>query len=310
MIGTTAAGTPSSSTARFGGRSDGSRPTSAPTLRRSCTAAHWSFETLDGRTAITGGHSTDRVGTSAAAGIFGSQLHAYYYDQSRNDLRHAWWDGRQWNTETLDGDVSNAAGRIAGDVGLDVSVLNAGGPHIWYHDQGNGDLRHAWWTGSQWRYETLDGDANVATTGRILGSVGAATSAVLFGGQPHVWYHDESNGDLRHAWWTGTEWHYETLDGAGGVHGERATDVGADTTATVINGAPHVFYHDVTAGDLRHTWWNGTGWSFETVDGVSGPAGRVPDDVGAGAAVTVYANQLHVWYRDNANGSLHHAWHS
>jgi hypothetical protein len=58
-----------------------------------------------------------------------------------------------------------------------------------------------------------------------------------FPGVPHVWYQDLSNLDVRHAWWTGAAWRFETLDGAGGFAGRTTGSVSA---ATLYRGLPRV----------------------------------------------------------------------
>ncbi len=93
------------------------------------------------------------------------------------------------------------------------ALLYDGGPHIFYYDDTDTVLRHAWWTGTQWGFQTVDGQG--VLPGQVNASVGSDTAAAMYGGQPHVWYYDISSGDLRHAWWTGATWAYQTLDGAG-----------------------------------------------------------------------------------------------
>lgn len=275
------------------------------------TGTRWGFEVLDGSaSAVASGRSTGDVGETPAVSTYGIQVHVYSHDVSNGDLRHAWWDGTHWSSETLDGNTVDGSGRRNADVGRDVAVaLFAGTPHAWYYDATNGDLRHGWWTGRQWRFETLDGDADVPSTGRVTGDLGQHPSVLLYGGLPHVWYHDASEGALRHAWWTGSRWQFEDLDGFGGFYGEVFADVGADATAMLYGGTPHVWYHDATFGYLRHAWWDGYGWTFEALDGFVGGDGRVSADVGHAPTVLAFNGQPHVWYHNTTNGSLRHAWY-
>jgi hypothetical protein len=215
----------------------------------------------------------------------------------------------QWNFETLDGGVADSNGRTGDNVGtFNAAVVYGGQPHVWYRDATNGDLRHAWWTGASWAFETLDGAGG--SNGRVNADVGSDAAVTLYGGQPHVWYRDATNGDLRHAWWTGTQWDFETLDGAAaGPHGQLDADVGSANAVSLYGGQPHVWYRDETNGDLRHAWWTGTQWDFETLDGATtGPRGQLDADVGSANAVSLYGGQPHVWYRDNTSADLRHAW--
>jgi len=270
------------------------------------TGTAWSFETLDGAGGA-GGRTTNNVGRFNAVTIYGGQPHVWYRDDTAGDLRHAWWNGAAWSFETLDG-AGGGDGRTPNDVGFDNAVTIYGGqPHVWYYDGTAGDLRHAWWNGAAWSFETLDGNGGAG--GRTTNIVGLYNAVTIYGGQPHVWYYDFSAGDLRHAWWNGTAWSFETLDGDGGAGGRTTNDVGRDNAVTIYGGQPHVWYWDNSQGDLRHAWWNGAAWSFETLDGAGGANGRTTNNVGNYNAVTIYGGQPHVWYRDFSAGDLRHAWY-
>lgn len=76
--------------------------------------------------------------------------------------------------------------------------------------------------------------------------------------------------------------------------------------ATSFAGTLHVFYEDVTNGDVRHAWFNGMRWRREVF---AEPSSAAPDpavDIGA-IATTVHDGILHVVYQDGARGDLHHA---
>lgn len=270
----------------------------------------WSFETLDGSSgAVALGHVVRDVGATPTVSTYGIQVHVYYHDVTNGDLRHAWWDGAHWNSETLDGNTVDASGRRNAELGQDATVtLFGGAPHVWYYDASNGNLRHGWWTGRQWLFETLDGDVD-AGSGRATGDLGQHPTVLLYGGLPHVWYYDSSAGALRHAWWTGAQWQYEDLDGFGGFNGEVIANVGADATAMIYGGTPHVWYRDATFGYLRHAWWDGFEWVFEALDGFTGGDGRLPNDVGNTPTVLGFNNQPHVWYHNTTNGGLRHGWY-
>lgn len=320
----------------------------------------WQFETLDGEGGPNG-RTTNDVGTDIAAAVWNGTPHVWYHDATRSDLRHAWWNGRTWLFEVLDGGAG-ASGYLSSEVGEYIAVeVWDRSPHVWYRDSGLGDLRHAWWNGTTWRFETLDGaggsngrtgndtglfndvvvwggtphvfyfdntagelrhawwngrtwlfetlDGQGGSGGRIFADVGPFSSVVVWDNQPHVFYYDDSGGTLRHGWWTGRTWLFETLDGAGGS-GRTTTDTGWFNAATVWGGTPHVFYYDFDLKILRHAWWNGRAWSYETLDGLGGSSGRTSRDVGAFATVSIWGGFPHVWYLDETAPSLRHAWYS
>ncbi len=265
----------------------------------------WQFETLDG---VPGpnGRIDSNVGTFNAVLIFNGQPHVWYVDNTGGNLRHGWWNGTAWQFETLDG-VPGPNGRIDSIVGAYSAALIYGGqPHVWYYDDTGGNLRHGWWNGTAWQFETLDGV--LGPNGRIDGIVGAYSAALIYGGQPHVWYYALTGNNLRHGWWDGTAWQFETLDGALGPNGRIEGNVGWYSTVLIYNGQPHVWYYDDTGGNLRHGWWNGTAWQFETLDGVLGPNGRIGGIVGMDNAAIIYGGLPHVWYYDLTNGYLRHSW--
>ena len=85
--------------------------------------------------------------------------------------------------------------------------------------------------------------------------MGSFNPVVLYGGRPHVFYQDATNRNLRHAYYTGTAWGFETFDGAGGPNGRIVADTGLTNTAVPYKGRPHVFYYDRTGGNLRHAYF-------------------------------------------------------
>jgi len=53
---------------------------------------------------------------------------------------------------------------------------------------------------ADWYFETLDGDGG--TNGRTTNDVGLDNAVTLYGGVPHVWYHDATARTLRQAWYS------------------------------------------------------------------------------------------------------------
>lgn len=266
----------------------------------------WRYENLDGTGRLA--TSSASVSTSVSAITYGSGPHVFHRDVSTNRLRHGWWTGLRWAFEDLDGPGVSGGGRSANPIGADVSALLFGKePHVFYTDATTGDLRHCWWSGglARWFFETLDGAGG--TDGRVNAAIGADVAAMTWGGSPHVFYPDVTNGRLRHAWWTGSAWGFENLDGsgAGTASGRIDARAGADVTTLEFAGVPHAFYRaePQTGAVVRHAWWTGATWAFETIAGpsASGPAGtRI--------AATVIGSLPHVWHHDATAARLRHTW--
>jgi hypothetical protein len=158
-----------------------------------------------------------------------------------------------------------------------------------------------------WLFETLDGVGRPFVLGEE--QEGPASSvAVLYGGEPHVWYFSSLGGTLRHAWFDGRKWLFETLDGDGGPEGRIDANVGVTPTAVVSAGGPHVWYYNLDNQTLRHAWFEKATWRFETLDGEGGPDGRVKAAVGTSPSAVSYGNEPHVWYYDATQQALRHAW--
>ena len=184
------------------------------------------------------------------------------------------------------------------NVGQYAAALSfGGGPQVFYYDDDATVLRHAWWSGVAWGFETLDGSG--VTAGRVNESVGSDVVAMVYQGVPHVWYYDIDGGNLRHAWWTGAYWGFETLDGTSTVNGRVNGDVGMYNSALIWGGVPHVFSRDETHQDFRHAWWTGTRWAFETLDGSAATAlSHADGNAGLDGSVLVYGRRpAHVLLR-------------
>jgi hypothetical protein len=143
----------------------------------------WQIETVD---------SVGFVGwyTSLALDSSG-RPHISYYRMSANNLEYARWTGSSWQIETVD---------WSGDVGRYTSLAldSSGYPYISYYayyDGWNvGDLKYARWNGSTWQIETVEAHG-----------VGPWNSLALDSSDnPHISYYDDSNDDLKYAWFGDT----------------------------------------------------------------------------------------------------------
>ncbi len=251
------------------------------------TGPKWRFETLNAASRFSGGN---------ALLPYGAQLQAFYADNTNSSLTHSWWDGARWNVENLDG-----AGKNTNDsVGRYVTAVQFGAQiQLLYSDATTHTLRHAWWDGIRWNFETLDGAGGA--NGRTANFVGGGTIAFRqVGAQVQAFYSDDTAHKLRHAWWDGTRWNFENLAGASNLPSS-ATYVASTQSGSTL----HVL-NKTSAGDLERSWYDGS-WHTQTVDGAGGSGGRTSHTVGDYVSLIPSATGMDAFYRDTNDASLRHA---
>lgn len=154
-----------------------------------------------------------------------------------------------WVTVTVDDD---------GWVGIDpmIAVDENNNPHIAYYDQGNGDLKYAYFDGSNWLVETVDGEGDVGEEPGI---------DVDSNGIPHICYQDKTNAALRYATKRGGMWEITIVDSID-------IDIDAMSTSLKVDGNDniHVAYsfgiHDLEPYDepvFRYALYDGSDWNVE-----------------------------------------------
>jgi len=139
----------------------------------------------------------------------------------------------RWNITKVDS---------AGEVGDHTSIaLDSGDrPHISYYDEGNRDLKYAYYDGVNWVKETVDSTGNVGRDTAI---------ALDSGDRPHISYSDGGNRDLKYAYYDGVNWVKETVDSTG--------NVGWFTSIALDSGdRPHISYSDGGNSDLEYSYYD------------------------------------------------------
>jgi hypothetical protein len=182
-----------------------------------------------------------------------------YYDQTNRQLKHAAWDGSNWNIEEV---TTGASGTNAGWF-ASLAVDFFGVSHIAYLDVLNGNLLHSKRTFNGWDLAVVDDSADVGW--------GISMAISPQDGQPRIAYYDRDNGNLKYASYTADPpgWTAVPLDGQG--------DLGQYPSLTFdFSGNAHISYYDATLDALKHATYNGTAWDYEYVN-VNGEGGQYSD---------------------------------
>ena len=236
-----------------------------------------------------------------------------------------------WRVGSIDGPgAGTGAGRTTDDVHADKSAIGVPvlpgfppltEPVVGYYDSTAHRLRLGIdAVGTGWNFRDLDGAGVAGGAGRVSDDVGqyvSLTGAFVNGG-PKIdgFYLDLTAGRLRHfsASGLGFTTTFEDVDGVGvpGGGGRTGDGSGLYNSALWLAG-PHDFYTSVSGGNtphqrLRHTWFDGSTWHFEDVDGPGATsAGATTDNVGSYVSAVVSGSGLHVFYADSSNGRLRYA---
>jgi hypothetical protein len=197
-----------------------------------------------------------------------------YYDNGRDILMYAKWNGSAWSNETVD--YTHATY-------LSLAIDSKDNPHMSYYDYNNRNLMYAKWNGSAWSNETIDSDGQVGATNSI---------AIDSYDNPHISYSSATNLSLKYAKWNGSAWYIETVDASrgNGTFSSLAID---------SRDYPHISYYDYGSLALKYAKWNGSAWSNETVDsGNNSYVGRFPS-----LALDKY-DYPHIGYMGHTNTTL------
>ncbi len=175
----------------------------------------------------------------------------------------------RWKITTVD----------SGNVGYysSIAVDGQNRPHISYYDGARGNLKYAYFNGTNWVIQDID----------TLGNVGNWTSIAVNreNNYVHISYCHEGNRDLKYALWNGAGWQIETVDGVSDNRGEY-TSITLDS-----NGDPHISYIKGTDGDCMYAKKDGATWNIVCADN--------EDDVGRYTVIALDNNdQPHISYHD------------
>ena len=168
-------------------------------------------------------------------------------------------------------------------------------------------MRHAYFSSAKgWKFQNLDGD--YGSLSGLNSVTGQNPDATIYNGSLQLFYYDVSNGNLRHAWTSpGQAWKFENLDGDIGSIGRNNSNVGSMNEAFSFKNSLYIFYRDNNSGVLRYAWADSAGWHFTLLEGSSYSISGNRSNTGFWPTVTGYGDSLQLYYFDNDQRSLRHA---
>ncbi len=282
------------------------------TLNRAWYASgKWRDGVVDG-SSTTAGRVTSDVGKYITS-LYDSdnrRIHLFYHNATNGSIRHAEFNEltSTWNFTSLEGPDGLHNSSAVNGVGISAALSDNGTLHVSYYDNVNGILRHASRKANgSWSFRTLDG-SNGSASGRGGINTGMNPSMFTRGDDPHVYYYDKTNGNLRHAWLKNNTWSFETMDGSyGSISGWGGVDTGMEPHAFLKDGNHHIYYYDVTNRNLRHAWLKNGAWRFETINGSKGSRIGESADVGMKPHVATLRDITYVFYYNETSSAWSYA---
>jgi hypothetical protein len=207
----------------------------------SWTGSNWSTHIIDSNKSSSFYEASIRLDSNNHPHIiYGESTNTGEHDESGgliylDNVKHAEWNGQSWNVQTVFLNVTSF-----GNVALDSN----GYPHFTYSVEPS--LEYASWDGSNWHSQFVDSNNLVFDDDR-----GLAFLALDSRDKPHIsyWRAPEigsgDSGSLMYAYWTGSNWHIETVDNNG-------TNRGAGPIVLDSSGNPHLSYPSDHLGETHY----------------------------------------------------------
>lgn len=168
------------------------------------------------------------------------------------ELRYAYYNGSSWEIQVLDavGNKGDFPMICAPSLLLD----EQGHPHLAYNTYFGpvtSDLKYMWYDGTFWWWQIVD---------RGLGEWGGSVSMALdTEGYPHIAYHRDaadygSEGTLHYAFYNGSTWVTQTVDGSGDVGCALSLELDAQNH-------PHITYYKLSSPPrVWYVYYSATSW--------------------------------------------------
>jgi hypothetical protein len=204
--------------------------------------------------------STYNVGTdtSIAYDSSGNPHISYYYSRFASDsVRHQYWDGSSWQTQSFDGSLQQAdAGYVGAGTSIALDPLSYKMGISFYMNQTplfEIGLRVAVSNSlPPWAFSGAD---TSSSTPYFVG----IHSSLKFNqfSNPIVSYYDSTNGNLKFVYYDGSLWWPSAIDTAGNV----GDFTSLDSDSSWNHG---ISYYDVTNGDLKFILYNAATSTWQT----------------------------------------------
>lgn len=174
----------------------------------------------------------------------------WLYWKPAPELLYVYWDGQCWKSEVVDQTSQYSDCSLA----LDPFTYE---PRIAYQAY-SGVLHYARRQAGVWFTEVVD-SYGIETGGFIY--PGISHKLDPFTGYPRIAYalFPTWDQDLRFAWWTGSSWSVETVEGGPNWN----VGIPLSMALNFSTGYPMIGYTDWTNGIGKCAWWTGTGWTIE-----------------------------------------------
>jgi hypothetical protein len=162
-------------------------------------------------------------------------LHLVYANVSAStgSIRYAFWDGRSWKTEILEGEKDGDGHAVGWS--CSIALDSDGNPHITYMDEAARFVKYAVRKDGRWKIEVI---------GRVqgVGYPDRNSIAIDSHGVPYIGYFDAGSGSLHVAHPEGQKWLIETVDGDG---------AGFTSSMQIDNDVIWISYSDGASGGLK-----------------------------------------------------------
>ncbi len=226
---------------------------------RRTTHGEWKYAIIDDQYGITGQSSIAMDSTRklhVTYGVINGEVPNKGKGSRQGSLVYATGVYTRWTITNID-DV--ACGNTS------IAIDSNDRPHIAYCDEWNRCVKYAYWDGSEWFIDYVDG---VETS-----AVGGALSIAVDGyNRPHISYHDIDNYTLKYAVWQEPTkgWDITTVDEdyASGAY----TSIRLDS-----QGYPHIAYagpeYSESSCELKYAYFDGEVWQLQIIDDSARMAG-------------------------------------
>jgi hypothetical protein len=162
-------------------------------------------------------------------------LHLAYANVSAGtgSMRYAFWDGRVWNLEILEGEKENHGHGVGWS--CNIAVDKSSTPHLTYVDEVERLIKYAVRKDGRWQIQVIAKVAGIAYPDRN-------SIALDEDGRPYVGYYDVGQGTLQVAHLEGQKWVSEPVDGGG---------AGYTSSMQIAQGMIWISYADGGSGGLK-----------------------------------------------------------